>query len=139
MSKERRLGRGLEALLGRIPASPQAAGSVDAEPPQEGSPAIRPEHAYAMPLSAFQSPEAGILAGRAVHGADLGDASAPAIQQPAPEQPSGKLDIARIDSNPYQPRRDFDPAETESLAESLQAHGLLQPVAGNRYRTSRRQ
>lgn len=137
MSKERRLGRGLEALLGRIPAASQPAADAETNSPNGGAPAIRPEHAYAMPLSAFQSPDTGILAGRSVQGADLGDTPAPMIEQPASDQPSGKLDISRIDSNPYQPRRDFDPAETESLAESLKAHGLLQPVvvrkAGDRY------
>jgi ParB family chromosome partitioning protein len=33
-----------------------------------------------------------------------------------------------IESNPFQPRRDFDEAEIDALAESLLQHGLLQPV-----------
>jgi ParB family chromosome partitioning protein len=48
-----------------------------------------------------------------------------------------RVEVRLIDSNPYQPRRDFDEAETQSLAESLRAHGLLQPVVvrrlGSRY------
>jgi ParB family chromosome partitioning protein len=39
-----------------------------------------------------------------------------------------RVDISRIDSNPFQPRQDFDAAELQSLGESLRDHGLLQPV-----------
>jgi len=38
------------------------------------------------------------------------------------------LAIDQIDANPYQPRRQFDPAELASLADSLRQHGMLQPV-----------
>lgn len=128
MTKEKRLGRGLEALLGRIPpataAAPATAGAAD----------VGPDHAYAMPYANFPPAEQGILAGRSVR------AAVPPAEEPAPmaaETPGSKVEIARIDSNPYQPRRDFDPADTESLAESLREHGLLQPVvvrrAGDRF------
>jgi ParB family chromosome partitioning protein len=40
--------------------------------------------------------------------------------------------VALIDSNPFQPRQAFDPAELASLAESLEAHGLLQPIVVRR-------
>jgi ParB family chromosome partitioning protein len=33
-----------------------------------------------------------------------------------------------IDPNPFQPRRQFDPAEIAALADSLRQHGMLQPV-----------
>src|SRR6478736_1703482 len=36
--------------------------------------------------------------------------------------------IDRIDANPFQPRSDFDPAELESLAESVCVQGVLQPI-----------
>jgi ParB family chromosome partitioning protein len=39
-----------------------------------------------------------------------------------------ELDIALIDPNPYQPRREFDPDELAELAASIKAQGLLQPV-----------
>ncbi len=38
------------------------------------------------------------------------------------------LPIDKIDANPFQPRSDFDPAELESLAESLRVQGVLQPI-----------
>lgn len=38
------------------------------------------------------------------------------------------LPIDQIDANPFQPRSDFDPAELESLAESIRVQGVLQPI-----------
>src|SRR5271165_2137711 len=38
------------------------------------------------------------------------------------------IPIDRIDPNPFQPRSDFDPAELESLAESVRVQGVLQPI-----------
>jgi ParB family chromosome partitioning protein len=47
------------------------------------------------------------------------------------------LPVDQIDPNPYQPRRDFEPAELAALADSLRQHGMLQPVivrpCGERY------
>jgi ParB family chromosome partitioning protein len=39
-----------------------------------------------------------------------------------------RLNVADIDENPFQPRRDFSESEIASLAESLKEHDLLQPV-----------
>lgn len=36
--------------------------------------------------------------------------------------------IDQIDTNPFQPRMDFDPNELESLAESIKVQGVLQPI-----------
>ena len=38
------------------------------------------------------------------------------------------IPLDRIDENPYQTRRSFDPAALEELAESIKASGLAQPV-----------
>ncbi len=47
------------------------------------------------------------------------------------------LSVERIDPNPFQPRRHFDPAEIAALADSVRKHGMLQPVivraVGDRY------
>ncbi len=85
MNKERRLGRGLEALLGR-PADSYSAREVA---PSGPAPATG---------------EAGLQ----------------------------NVSVYEIDRNPYQPRRDFDDAEIASLAESIQEHGLLQPIVVRR-------
>ena len=79
MTKERRLGRGLEALLGRS-LEPSAN-----QPPQRREP----------------GPQTGGLL---------------------------QISVYEIEGNPFQPRRDFDDAETHSLCESIKQHGLLQPV-----------
>ena len=39
-----------------------------------------------------------------------------------------RLPVARIDPNPFQPRRVFDPVEVATLAESIRQHGMLQPI-----------
>lgn len=48
-----------------------------------------------------------------------------------------RLAVDRIDPNPFQPRRHFDPAEVAALADSIRQHGMLQPIivraAGDRY------
>jgi ParB family chromosome partitioning protein len=45
--------------------------------------------------------------------------------------------VEEIDANPFQPRKDFDPAAIDELAASLKAHGQLQPLVvrkvGSRY------
>ncbi len=89
MNIQRRLGRGLEALLGQ-PDSPIASQQMTAAPQTE-------------------VPAAG------------------------PTQ----LSVYEIDSNPYQPRQEFDEAEIESLAQSIREHGVIQAVivrrVGQRY------
>jgi len=89
MQPQRRLGRGLEALLG-------------------GHSAVSPQ-----PQLAIHQPDG---------------------------QPNGeplKLSVYEIDNNPYQPRRDFEEIEIAQLAESIEQHGLLQPIVvrrlGERY------
>jgi ParB family chromosome partitioning protein len=81
VSKERRLGRGLEALLGG-----------------------------ALPAVAANDSTAGGLA---------------------------QVSVYEIEGNPFQPRRDFDDADIQALADNLKQFGLLQPIvvrqAGGRY------
>jgi ParB family chromosome partitioning protein len=48
---------------------------------------------------------------------------------PAPDpKATSELPIERIRPNPEQPRRRFDAAELERLADSIRRHGMLQPV-----------
>jgi ParB family chromosome partitioning protein len=52
-----------------------------------------------------------------------------------PSQPPSDLQripVARVRPNPYQPRRDFDPAELADLQASIRASGLLQPITVRR-------
>jgi ParB family chromosome partitioning protein len=104
------LGRGLAALLGNMEEGAEHGG-------QEGQQAA--DQVFDAPPPALGMPPAG--------------AASPAGGQEEMLQ----LDVDQIDDNPFQPRRDFGPAEITSLAESLKQHDLLQPVlvrrAGERY------
>jgi ParB family chromosome partitioning protein len=39
-----------------------------------------------------------------------------------------EIAVELVDPNPHQPRTEFDPAELESLAASIEVHGILQPL-----------
>jgi ParB family transcriptional regulator, chromosome partitioning protein len=105
MSKEKRLGRGLEALLGQIPARGHESAS---ESPFGVQKSARPT----PPADFFEHPLPG------------------EHQHEDPASPAGivRLPIDQIDSNPHQPRQEFDATELQSLSESIAEHGLLQPV-----------
>lgn len=44
------------------------------------------------------------------------------------DSPFQEIPVADIKSNPFQPRKNFNPADLSQLEESLQATGLLQPI-----------
>ena len=130
MTREKRLGRGLEALLGRAPAPAEPAiparnGGLSANPaptanggPYGGS----FEEPYAARPGASGDPRAMPLDEKGSHVSGQSTASAGPCRVP----------VGLIDSNPFQPRRDFEPAELKSLADSLRDHGLLQPIVARR-------
>jgi len=89
-TEKRRLGRGLESLLGRI-----GGGS---------------------------SPETETL--------NIAEKSITGEQQAAADKKmDNSIDVMKIEPNPFQPRKVFDETELEQLAQSLQSHGLLFPIA----------
>jgi ParB family transcriptional regulator, chromosome partitioning protein len=158
VTKEKRLGRGLEALLGQIPSRGEAALPAQLQhaqkgdrlnpPAADGTVPFNGQSPLDMPIAQANEEEFGI----APH----------ARTNPPPdffEYPSGdnpnlrkggqtflsaanengtvpieppRVRIDRIDSNPHQPRQDFDPDELKKLSESISAHGLLQPVVVRR-------
>ena len=107
MSKDRRLGRGLAALLGE---------SVSEGPVNDLS------HKVDRALKEAPSEE-----DRETTGRDESNIANDNIL----------LHVYEIDNNPFQPRRDFTEPEIASLAESLKEHDMLQPVVvrrvGERY------
>ena len=144
MSKEKRLGRGLEALLGQIPARNEAAlpaqynrapNTLDTPIAQgkEESFGVAPHPRPTPPPDFFEYPAGNSLP-------SMNKAFEPAADQPigqssqtpAIRTDSPRLPIDRIDSNPDQPRQDFNPNEIKKLAESIATHGLLQPVVVRR-------
>ncbi len=114
MNQARRLGRGLEALLGQIP--------LRAEP--QSQPAASSPHIALPP-----EPEANLEPPL--------DHAAAAVPTPAiaPQSSPGAtwVSVELIESNPAQPRQEFDPEEIKSLAESIATHGVLQPVVVRRF------
>ena len=113
MSKERRLGRGLAALLGddnepvHVPQAdrmPRIHQPEDDSVDQETSSSEPPAEEYAPPSHGTREAE----------GAKDGDLLL--------------LSVYEIDDNPFQPRREFSDSEITSLAESLKEHDMLQPV-----------
>ena len=57
-------------------------------------------------------------------GALLGDFG----DEPQEKSAYQTLPIYKVEPNPDQPRKDFDPEELENLAESIRIHGLIQPL-----------
>lgn len=102
MTREKRLGRGLEALLGRVGA-----------------------------------PEAGFERELAAVGVGTAGTQDQVEEGGRPGTELRSVSVFEIEKNPFQPRRDFDEEEIGRLADSLQQHGLLQPLvvrrAGNGY------
>ena len=57
-------------------------------------------------------------------GALLGDFSEEVVQESAYRE----LPIYKVEPNPDQPRREFDEAELQALADSISVHGVIQPL-----------
>ena len=108
MTKDRRLGRGLAALLG-TPIEAEESGLRIAPETKEGS-------------SSSSRPS---VSARSERNRALSEASA---GLPGSSVASLDLDVTQIDANPFQPRRQFNEDEIASLAESLKAHQQLQPI-----------
>ncbi len=102
MPRERRLGRGLEALLGRSPEK-------SAEPSTDS---LREE------IASTQQAEVKL-------GLVTADDDSALTQDDDGQQ---WLDLGAITANPYQPRQHFDEAEIADLCDSIRAHGFLQPI-----------
>lgn len=155
MNKERRLGRGLAALLGEdaeavsVSALADARGMGTQAPMSDvhDGPMVELEegeddYGDEMPSSVLPA-EPRVVSGapakqdeeRPMHASSH---PAPAPMQ-APEPPQSEaarakdgdlllLSVYEIDDNPFQPRREFSESEIASLAESLKEHDMLQPV-----------
>lgn len=96
----KRLGRGLSGLIsGGSKPAPEA--SKPAQPAAPASPAASPAPA-AKPVPATS----------------LADGFGGSFTV---------VPLSKIEANPWQPRRDFDPAQLSQLADSIRSEGLLQP------------
>lgn len=116
MTKDRRLGRGLAALLGN--PMDESDGAPGAFVEEESTAYVSAMH------SQSETPRTAL------------DALAPHVNdedgqsEPANASDAGLLllNIQEIETNPFQPRRDFNPEEIASLSASLKEHDMLQPI-----------
>lgn len=131
MIRDRRLGRGLAALLG----TPLEEDLVNTPVPASGAiPSHQPPGESPFQNSSVPTPPplpTDLLA--ADDGLDLAAASTAGLfaNQATPASEANgllQLPLAEIEENPFQPRRDFSDAEIVSLSESLKEHDLLQPI-----------
>ncbi len=127
MTRERRLGRGLEALLSRAGnGTPpgQMPGIERLTQRDDNALGDQPGHPGPPPVSGEENEPA-----ESGPTSEAADSAAPVSAL--------RLEIGLIDSNPFQPRQDFSEAELEELVGSMRSHGLLQPVVvrrrGDRY------
>ncbi len=61
-------------------------------------------------------------------GKGLGALMGDIMEEPQEKSPYKLLPIHKVEPNPHQPRRDFDPEELQALAESIATHGVVQPI-----------
>ncbi len=134
---KRGLGRGLSALLGE-PVK------TDLGAPKQ-TPANAP--AWIPPAApAEQTPRPQDLRAPAQNVFELPKTAPQAPQASAPQQPQTSagdagprgIPIDLVQRNPQQPRKHFDEGDLTELANSIRAHGILQPIlvrpiAGGRY------
>jgi ParB family chromosome partitioning protein len=117
VSRERRLGRGLEALLGRVGLEPQAAPTTAGNAAVASRPALPPGLGAGAARLILHAPEE--------------------LEQAASSLPSSEIAAGLIDPNPWQPRSVVADSDLAELADSLREHGLVQPVVvratGDRY------
>jgi len=111
VTKERRLGRGLEALLG-LPFGAQAPAAESMPETSSGE-----WEAPATPATP----------------AMLGDNQPAEMVSMENQGGATHVSVYDIDTNPYQPRTEFGEDELIELTESLQQHGLMQPVVVRRF------
>ena len=50
------------------------------------------------------------------------------IVEETPREEIVELNIKDLRSNPYQPRKNFDEASLQELAQSIKEHGVFQPI-----------
>jgi len=137
VTKDRRLGRGLAALLGTQLEEGQASDATK-EPgiaSHNSQVGLETRETLDVPPGRNEairqlSSEARAAQPRSsISPISIPVATASGESDPNKTSPSTlDIPVGQIDANPFQPRRQFSPSEIESLAESLKEHKQLQPI-----------
>ena len=138
MAKDRRLGKGLAALLGtplegddaaREPSSTTTSSAAEASTAGTAG-TTRPKRAGNKPATVSKAPNSS-PSNTSSKSPVKSDSGSPAANQTL------DLSVYEIDNNPFQPRRKFNEEEIGALAESIREHEQLQPIlvrqVGDRY------
>lgn len=121
MTRKKRLGRGLEALLNST-GEPVPGNVTEAS---DGSSGVYPFDLSATSTAAPPAYDYPSL-GQSDEEEEDELETAPSIIPP--DDRVLHLNVHQIEENPFQPRRDFSEPEIEALSESLKIHNMLQPI-----------
>src|SRR5712691_11039040 len=129
VDKRRALGRGLESLL---PGGSRVVGGDPSGAPNllaAGSATASSVVAASPGSGTAQTGTAGLAGAPASLAATLAEVHAMAM----PPDGAAVLQLAldRIDHNPYQTRTKIPQEELQDLADSIQAHGVIQPIGAS--------
>lgn len=137
MTKDRRLGRGLAALLGtQLEEGAASDASNQLANASYGSPAgFETNEKLDVPAGRNEAIRQLAMEARAAQPrSGVSPISVPVAttssesNQDTSSTTTLDIPVGQIDANPFQPRRQFNPSEIESLAESLKEHKQLQPI-----------
>ncbi len=131
MSKDKRLGRGLEAMLQKVAAANESfLGATSSDASSAGR--NIPDNAYPSILTINQTEETSAsIAAKRTRRSDAAELEAEkdrALAGFSDGRVATEIPVDQIEANPYQPRLDFDESELKELEESLKQHGMLQPI-----------
>ena len=139
MTKDRRLGRGLAALLGT---------QIEEGSTENANTQGNVDSSLGTSVESQTSPENQISRSETIRSlanetrsriTPTRSSLSPVVVPIASTHPNASstttldIQIGLIDANPFQPRRQFNPTEIESLAESLKEHKQLQPILVRRF------
>lgn len=136
MTKDRRLGKGLAALLG-TPLEEESVGTTSPVSPESVAKKSASSVAPTDPATKATSKSAGKKRPASKTVAKEVTGAVPLREFDKPQGGALELSVYEIDNNPFQPRRKFNEEEINSLAESIREHQQLQPIlvrrVGERY------
>lgn len=124
------LGKGLESLIPWKKEPPQEAEALDV---------LAEQAKLKEPVYRFHDEVVALVAAEVVRAEPVAvtveEPLQASVARPTPRPPEARrsesvfwIDVAKIEPNPYQPRRGFDVEQLTSLAGSISEHGMLQPL-----------